>query len=364
MSDIPLSLYIHYPYCERKCPYCDFNSFTYAQNAAYIDAVAQDLQHSTQYTFGRELQSIFLGGGTPSLMSTQELEVLFSVINQHYQLGSDIEITLEANPSSLTLEKLQLYKSLGINRISVGVQSFDDRYLQFLGRVHSSAQAKGAMENVATLFDNFNIDIIFGLQGQGVAEVESDLAQALAFAPSHLSFYQLTIEPNTYFAKHPPVLPDDERLYQMMQRGVGMLEQQGLIRYEVSAYGRPSKHNMNYWQFGDYIGVGAGAHGKITTESDIFRTTKTKRPQDYVRNTNATKNTIENLSFDFMLNALRLKKGFDLSLFTQCTGLDIASIDSQLKKAEYLELITRDNNILIPTALGFNHLNTLQELFL
>jgi oxygen-independent coproporphyrinogen-3 oxidase len=370
MKNLPLSLYIHYPWCEKKCPYCDFNSHT-SQNLEarllknnYVSAVINDLKNSSKYAKNRELVSIFIGGGTPSLMDTKDLVKLFHSINKYYTLSPTIEITIEVNPSSASLEKFKFYQNIGINRISIGVQSFDEKNLQFLGRVHTQKQALSSLENAKQVFDNFNLDIIFGLQNQSVKDVKSDLKIALSFEPTHLSFYQLTIEPNTYFAKYPPILPSDEKLYQMMITGEKLLQDYGLKRYEVSAYGRPSKHNMNYWQFGDYIGIGAGAHGKISHNGEIFRTLKNKKPSDYINSQQAKITPIYNLAFDFMLNALRLKNGFNLDLFNKTTNLDLSSIQTQIKKAQDLGLITIKNNHLKPTKLGFNHLNSLQEIFL
>lgn len=363
---MPLTLYIHYPWCESKCPYCDFNSHTKNIDKHYIDAVIDDLKQSLHLVQGREITAIFIGGGTPSLMSIVEIDTLFNALNTHLTFAKSIEITIESNPSSSESAKFEFYKNIGINRLSIGVQSFDDRFLKFLGRAHSSNQAKNALENAHKYFDNFNLDIIFGLQNQTLAQSQRDLHTAMSFKPTHLSFYQLTIEPNTYFAKYPPILPSDENLYQMMQGGIEVLEKNNYPRYEVSAYGKPSKHNMNYWQFGDYIGIGAGAHGKITQDGKIFRTTKNKSPKEYMQNNSAKITQIENLSFDFMLNALRLKNGFDTNLFTQRTGQHLSIIDTELRKAQELELITMDahNTKIIPTTLGFNHLNSLQELFL
>lgn len=363
MNNLPLSLYIHYPWCEKKCPYCDFNSHTFASNKHYINALISDLKSSIKYTQNREIISIFIGGGTPSLMELKDLEILFNNITKYYRLSKDIEITIEVNPSSASPEKFHFYKQIGINRVSIGVQSFEDKYLAFLGRVHTKNQAMTTLKNATKIFDNVNLDIIFGLQNQSLSDVKKDLLTALNFNTTHLSFYQLTIEPNTYFAKYPPILPSDEKLFDMMNLGISLIEKK-LKRYEVSAYGTPSKHNMNYWKFGDYIGIGAGAHGKITQDDKIFRTLKNKSPKDYIYNQNDKIQTIENLAFDFMLNTLRLKNGFDLDLFKKTIGLDIKVIKNQLQKAQDLELITIKNNHLTPTKLGFNHLNSLQELFL
>ena len=364
MFKLPLSVYIHYPWCEKKCPYCDFNSHTFRINENYINALNKDLLHSAQYVDNRLIQSIFIGGGTPSLMSIKDLDLLFNTIHKNYKLTDNAEITIEVNPSSASLEKFNFYQDIGINRVSIGVQSFVNKYLKFLGRVHNNNQAISALSMATEVFDNVNCDIIFGLQNQSLAEVENDLLTALKFNISHLSFYQLTIEPNTYFAKYTPILPDDDKLFEMMDLGVEILQQNNLNRYEVSAYGRESLHNMNYWQFGDYIGIGAGAHGKITKGDRIFRTLKNKNPKDYINRPYDKIKDIKNLAFDFMLNALRLNNGFSLSLFTDTTKLGIKNIEQQLDKATNLGLIEINSNYLKPTNLGFNHLNSLQELFL
>lgn len=362
-QNIPLTLYIHYPWCEKKCPYCDFNSHITTIDNDYIDVLILDLKNSLKYIQGRKIAAIFIGGGTPSLMSIQDIAKLFEALNKYLTFEDDIEITIESNPSSAEVGKFKFYKSIGINRISIGIQSFDDKNLKFLGRIHNAKQAQNALTIASETFANFNLDIIFGLQSQSLKNSQNDLKIALSFNPSHISFYQLTIEPNTYFSKFPPILPSDERLYQMMESGIELLENNDYKRYEVSAYGLPSKHNLNYWKFGDYIGIGSGAHGKITTTNGIIRTTKLKSPKDYIFDNSAKITQIKSLDFDFMLNALRLKNGFDKNLFTQRTGQDLTTIKQQLTKAKNLELITINNKI-TPTTLGFNHLNSLQELFL
>jgi putative oxygen-independent coproporphyrinogen III oxidase len=363
IKNIPLTLYIHYPWCESKCPYCDFNSHTTAVDNSYINALIDDLKNSLHLVQGRKIAAIFIGGGTPSLMTTSEIDKLFNALNKYLTFDENAEITIESNPSSSESAKFEFYKSVGINRLSIGVQSFDDKFLQFLGRAHDSKQAQKTLENADKYFDNFNLDIIFGLQNQNLKQSANDLKTAFKFNPTHISFYQLTIEPNTYFAKFPPILPSDENLYQMMEGGINLLAENNYQRYEVSAYGKASKHNLNYWNFGDYIGIGSGAHGKITTSDGIFRTTKNKSPKDYIKDNSAKNQSIENLGFDFMLNALRLKNGFDKELFEKRTGQKLSNIDELLQKAQNLELITINKKI-TPTELGFNHLNSLQEIFL
>lgn len=369
LNNVPLTLYIHYPWCQSKCPYCDFNSHTKNLDNNYLNFLIDDLKNSLYLIQNRRIAAIFIGGGTPSLMSVYEVDKLFNALNKYLTFDENIEITIESNPSSSESFKFEFYRSVGINRLSIGIQSFNDKHLKFLGRVHNSKQAKNALENAGKYFDNFNLDIMFGLQNQTIMEIEDDLKTAFKFAPSHISFYQLTIEPNTYFAKFPPILLSDENLYQMMQNGINLLEQNNYPRYEISAYGKPSKHNLNYWNFGDYIGIGSGAHGKITEvnqikNNHIFRTLKNKSPKAYIQDNSAKIIGIDDLSFDFMLNALRLKNGFDKELFMQRTGQNLQIIDKNLQKAQNLGLIVIIDNKITPSKLGFNHLNSLQELFL
>ncbi len=364
----PLSLYIHYPWCVKKCPYCDFNSHDCNQRSGYIESLLEDLNEDLDYIQGRVIQSIFLGGGTPSLMSEQELSKLFTGLKKMLKFANDIEITLETNPGVFEIEKFKLFKHIGINRLSIGVQSFDDRHLQSLGRIHNADEAIYACEQANQVgFKCFNIDIMYGLERQTLDECLSDVYQAMRLKPDHISFYQLTIEPNTYFAKYTPILPSDEVVWQMGDAGVSLLERNGYTRYEVSAFGKiPSKHNLNYWQFGDYIGIGAGAHGKITLlkESFPFRTIKARLPKDYLENRQKQVNQIENLNFDFMLNALRLKHGFDLRLFELRTRQPIQVIECQLNKAKALGLFELDGKLAKPSKKGFNFLNDLQAIFL
>ncbi len=259
----PLSLYIHYPWCVKKCPYCDFNSHENGSKSGYIEELLNDLDTDLSYIQGRSIHSIFIGGGTPSLMSEQDLSMLFSGLRQKLNFDQNIEITLETNPGTFEIEKFKAFKKIGINRLSIGVQSFNDQNLQALGRIHSAKEAIEACTQASKIFDNFNIDLMYGLQAQTTSECLDDLQQAIDLSPAHISFYQLTIEPNTLFAKFPPVLPKEDTLFSMGEAGVDLLEQCGFSRYEVSAFGKiPSKHNVNYWEFGDYIGIGAGAHGK------------------------------------------------------------------------------------------------------
>ncbi len=363
----PLSLYIHYPWCVKKCPYCDFNSHEGNNRDGYITALLNDLDQELSYVQNRTIHSIFIGGGTPSLMSEEDLSKLFEGLRLRLNFDENIEITLETNPGTFEIEKFKAFKQIGINRLSIGVQSFNDQNLKTLGRIHSAEEALNACIQAGNIFDNFNIDLMYGLQAQTTDECLSDLQQALDLNPTHISFYQLTIEPNTLFAKFPPLLPKEDEIFSMGKAGVNLLEQHGFSRYEVSAFGKiPSKHNINYWEFGDYIGIGAGAHGKITLaqEQKIIRTLKSKAPKDYIENCKKATEAIENITFEFMLNALRLKQGFDESLFSSRTGKPLSLIHDKLDKAKDLELLKQCGSKLIPTQKGYDFLNDLQELFL
>jgi len=363
----PLSLYIHYPWCVKKCPYCDFNSHEGNNRDGYITALLNDLDQELSYVQNRAIHSIFIGGGTPSLMSEKDLSKLFEGLRLRLNFDDDIEITLETNPGTFEIEKFKAFKQIGINRLSIGVQSFNDQNLKTLGRIHSADEALNACIQAGKIFDNFNIDLMYGLQAQTADECLSDLQQALDLNPTHISFYQLTIEPNTLFAKFPPVLPKEDEIFSMGEAGVNLLEQHEFSRYEVSAFGKtPSKHNINYWEFGDYIGIGAGAHGKITLaqEQKIIRTLKSKAPKDYIENCKKTTEVIENTTFEFMLNALRLKKGFDFDLFESHTGQSIKTIEAHLAKAQVLDLLIMKGGRVRPSEKGYNFLNDLQAIFL
>lgn len=363
----PLSVYIHYPWCVKKCPYCDFNSHEKGRTKDYIHALIKDLEQDLPYVQDRKIKSIFIGGGTPSLMSPSELESILDTVQKKLKLKSDIEITLESNPGTFELEKFKDFHTVGINRLSVGVQSFCDQHLESLGRIHSAKEAHKACTKAVEIFDNLNIDLMFGLQNQTLQNCIDDVQTAINLAPTHISFYQLTLEPNTYFAKFPPKLPADDDIWQMSDEGIKLLEKNGFLRYEVSAFGKiPSKHNLNYWQFGDYIGIGAGAHGKITDieNNKIFRTVKSKSPADYLKKIGKKVTLIDNLPFDFMLNALRLKQGVDVDLFNQRTGLNINTIDNKLDKAKSLGLLSESNAIIKSTQKGYDFLNDLQSIFL
>jgi oxygen-independent coproporphyrinogen-3 oxidase len=349
----------------KKCPYCDFNSHEGGDRAGYINALLEDLRADLPYVQDREIGSIFIGGGTPSLMQADELRILLEGLTQYLTFKKEIEITLEANPNSFEVGKFQAFKEAGVNRLSIGVQSFEGTNLHNLGRVHTALEAFDACKQASRIFDNFNIDLMYGLTQQSLAGSQQDIKTALSFSPKHLSFYQLTIEPNTYFHKHTPSLPTQEMLWQMGEAGETLLMRAGLARYEVSAFGSPAKHNLNYWEFGDYIGIGAGAHGKITLPNQTpFRTLKAKNPKDYLQDFGKKITVIENLSFDFMLNALRLKEGFEVDLFSQRTGLSLQTIVEELEKAQDLNLLNITKNRIKPTSKGFYFLNDLQEIFL
>ncbi|MDC3360858.1 radical SAM family heme chaperone HemW [Candidatus Thioglobus sp.] len=369
----PLALYIHYPWCVKKCPYCDFNSHEGLIHNGYIKALLKDLDNDLKFIQNRKIHSIFIGGGTPSLMSIEDAYELFDGLNERLSISKNIEITIEANPGTFEVEKFAEFRKAGINRLSVGVQSFKDNQLKFLGRIHSGGDALKAISEAKKVgFDNLNIDLMYGLKDQTIDMCLEDVMQAIELKPSHISFYQLTLEQNTLFAKYPPKLPIDEKIWDMGEQGADLLNQNGYRQYEVSAYSRrPSKHNINYWKFGDYIGIGAGAHGKITDveSQQIFRTLKPKSPKDYLSKMQtgedvSTKKEVGNVAFEFMLNSLRLKDGFSSSLFESRTGLLIKSLSSELARAENLGLLENKSNWIKPTSKGFNFLNELQEIFL
>ena len=369
----PLALYIHYPWCVKKCPYCDFNSHEGSIHNGYIKALLKDLDDDLKFIQNRKIHSIFIGGGTPSLMSIEDAYELFDGLNERLSISKNIEITLEANPGTFEVEKFAEFRKVGINRLSVGVQSFKENQLKFLGRIHSGGDALRAISEAKKVgFDNLNIDLMYGLKDQTIDMCLEDVMQAIELKPSHISFYQLTLEPNTLFAKYPPKLPIDEKIWDMGEQGAALLNQNGFRQYEVSAYSeRPSEHNINYWKFGDYIGIGAGAHGKITDveSQQIFRTLKPKSPKEYLSKMQTgadipTKKEVDNVAFEFMLNSLRLKDGFSSSLFESRTGLLIKSLSSELGRAENLGLLENKNNWIKPTSKGFNFLNELQEIFL
>ena len=374
----PLSLYVHLPWCIKKCPYCDFNSHEMARaelpEQRYIDALIADLEASLPLIWGRSVHSIFIGGGTPSLFSPAAIDRLLADIRARLRLDADCEITLEANPGTFEKDRFKAFRSAGVTRLSVGVQSFNDAHLKALGRVHDSAQAIAAVEEAAASFETFNLDIMYALPGQTLAGLEKDMRQALALSPPHISIYHLTIEPNTYFAKFPPVIPEEDLAYAMLDRITEMTAQAGMQRYEVSAYAKPGHrcfHNLNYWQFGDYLGIGAGAHSKLSFAHRIVRQVRWREPGLYTENALAGEAVTQeaevsraDLPFEYMLNALRLRDGFKLQDFTEKTGLPVSALQTGLDEAERKGLIERDLTSLRPTERGFDFLNDLQSLFL
>ncbi|MDD2926933.1 radical SAM family heme chaperone HemW [Rhodoferax sp.] len=374
----PLSLYVHLPWCLKKCPYCDFNSHEMRAaelpEQAYLTALLADLEASLPLVWGRVVQSIFIGGGTPSLFSPQAIDQLLAGLRARLRLAADCEITLEANPGTFETDRFKAFRAAGVTRLSVGVQSFNDDFLRALGRVHDRAQALAAVQEAAAAFDTFNLDLMYALPGQTLAELRQDVATALALAPPHLSIYHLTIEPNTFFAKYPPAAVDDDTAADMLDLITDMTGQAGLGRYEVSAYARSGHacaHNLNYWQFGDYLGIGAGAHSKLSFAHRVVRQVRLQNPARYMTQALAGSAVTQehevsraDLPFEFMLNALRLADGFDLSLFSERTGLASTALADGLEQAERQGLLTRDLVRARPTARGFDFLNDLQSLFL
>ena len=389
----PLSVYVHLPWCLKKCPYCDFNSHEYRSpvltaplmqvlatpvaipEAAYLDALCADIESSLPLVWGRPVHSVFIGGGTPSLFSPAGIARLISDLRARLPLVPDCEITLEANPGTFEKDRFHAYKMAGVTRLSVGVQSFNDQHLKAIGRVHDGAQAMAAVQEAAQAFDTFNIDLMYALPNQSPQDLQHDVSTALALQPSHLSIYHLTIEPNTLFAKHEPAgLPPEDQAYDMLDLITDHTAKQGLQRYEVSAFAKEGHrcwHNTNYWQFGDYLGVGAGAHSKISFAHRICRMVRHREPGLYMQKamgegavTSVEEISRAQLPFEFMLNALRLKDGFDVQSFLDRTGLPISAIDAALDKAVSLGLLERDMRQVRPTERGFDMLNDLQALFL
>ena len=381
----PLSLYVHLPWCLKKCPYCDFNSHEWQSGAGgelpeqrYLDALCADLEHSLPLIWGRAVHSIFIGGGTPSLFSPAAIDRLISDLRARLNLEADCEITLEANPGTFEKDRFKAFRAAGVTRLSIGVQSFNDAHLKALGRVHDRAQALAAVEEAASAFDTFNLDLMYALPGQTLAHLEEDLDTLLAFEPPHVSVYHLTIEPNTVFAKFPPQVPQDDDAYAMLDRITERTAIAGMQRYEVSAYAKPNHrcwHNLNYWQFGDYLGIGAGAHSKLSFAHRVVRQVRHRDPRmfmDHALDTSRAERAVSHseevaradLPFEFMLNALRLPDGFLLADFTERTGLPVTVLQSALTRAEEKGLITRDLQRVVPTTRGFDFLSDLQALFL
>ncbi|XXE94463.1 radical SAM family heme chaperone HemW [Pseudomonas sp. D1-2] len=373
----PLALYIHIPWCVRKCPYCDFNSHTASPQLPeeeYVDALLADLDQDLHGVHGRPLSSIFFGGGTPSLFSAQALGRLLRGVEARIPFAPDIEITLEANPGTFEQEKFVAYRALGINRLSIGIQSFQQAKLQALGRIHNGDEAVRAAGMARQAgFDNFNLDLMHGLPDQSLEDALSDLRQAIALKPTHLSWYQLTLEPNTVFWNQPPILPEDDTLWDIQEAGQALLAEHGYDQYEVSAYaqpGRAARHNLNYWSFGDFIGIGAGAHGKLShPDGRIVRTWKTRLPKDYL---NPAKRFLagekslanEELPFEFLMNALRLTEGVAAQLYPQRTGLSLESLADGRREAEQSGLLQVEPSRLVATERGQLFLNDLLQKFL
>lgn len=376
----PLSLYIHIPWCVKKCPYCDFNSHESRfkdgeiPQEAYVDALIADLELATPKVWGRKIHSIFFGGGTPSLFSAESIDRILSHVRMLTSLEYDAEITLEANPGTVDSAHFAGYKQAGVNRLSLGIQSFNNKHLKALGRIHDSDQALAAIELALNTFDRVNCDIMYALPDQTLEEALADAHAAIRLNPSHLSFYHLTLEPNTPFYRTPPSLPDDDASAEMQQEIENLLAQHGYEHYETSAFakkGQRARHNLNYWQFGDYLGIGAGAHGKLSYHDKITRETRPKHPKAYMQQALEGKAIerewmieTQDLGFEFMMNALRLIDGVPITLFQQRTGLDIHTQEIAIKQAQAKNLLVIENGYIKPTLLGQRFLNELLALFI
>jgi len=374
----PLSLYIHFPWCVKKCPYCDFNSHEAKGGGfpekEYLDALRADLEMALPLIWGRKIYTVFIGGGTPSLMSAAGLDRLLSDLRTLLPLDGAAEITMEANPGTFEAEKFKSYRASGINRLSIGIQSFNASHLQSLGRIHDGDEARRAVEIALANFDNFNLDLMYALPSQTLEQARDDIETAMAFKPPHLSLYHLTMEPNTLFAKYPPALPDDDASADMQDMIAELTAARGYGRYEVSAYAQPghqARHNLNYWEFGDYLGIGAGAHTKLSFPHRVLRQARYKQPKTYMEQMAAGAPVQEeyeigrdDMGFEFMLNTLRLTGGFSPNLFGERTGLSLNAIEKTLNAAEAKGLLYRDHAIIRPTELGQRFLNDLQQMFL
>lgn len=373
----PLALYIHIPWCVRKCPYCDFNSHEVRgglPEQEYVAALIRDLETELPNIWGRPVYSVFIGGGTPSLLSAQALEKIIAAVRMLLPLDMNAEITLEANPGTVEAEKFAGFRDAGVNRLSLGIQSFNDAHLKALGRIHDADQARRAVEIAQHHFDNINLDLMYGLPEQTLQQAEQDVRAALEFAPQHLSCYHLTLEPNTLFHRHPPSVPDDETSSAMQQRIEEWLAACGYQHYETSAFAQPKKqarHNLNYWQFGDYLGIGAGAHSKLSFHDRVVRKARYKQPQAYLEQValgapvqSEHQLGCSDLAFEFMMNALRLNEGFIPALFTERTSLSLLMLRHELEQAERRGLLLRDAQRIAPTDLGRRFLNDLLEIFL
>ncbi|MBU1213616.1 MAG: radical SAM family heme chaperone HemW [Gammaproteobacteria bacterium] len=373
----PLSLYIHIPWCVRKCPYCDFNSHE-AHGAIpdreYVDALLRDLDSALPLIWGRKVYSVFIGGGTPSLLSGDALAYLLTQVRMRLPLAHEAEITLEANPGTVEADKFVAFRDAGVNRLSLGIQSFNYIHLQALGRIHSGDEARRAIEIAQTHFDNINLDLMYALPGQSQQAALLDLRTALSFAPQHLSCYHLTLEPNTLFAHHPPQLPDDDASSEMQLGIETLMAEHGYQHYETSAFAKPgkhSRHNLNYWQFGDYLGIGAGAHSKLSFHDKVIRQARHKQPKAYMDGVAQGRQVQseqvlgkDDLTFEFMMNALRLNGGFEETLFQERTSLPLLLIRHELEQAEQKGLLGREAGRIAPTEMGQRFLNDLLQVFL
>nr|WP_298123396.1 radical SAM family heme chaperone HemW [uncultured Pseudoxanthomonas sp.] len=377
----PLSLYVHMPWCVRKCPYCDFNSHQGKGELpfdAYVDALLRDLDHDLPLVWGRTVHSVFFGGGTPSLFPPEAIDRFLQAASSRLRFAPGLEVTLETNPGTAEHGRFESYRAAGVNRISFGIQSFDDGSLEKLGRIHDSREAEQAVKLAQDAgFDNLNLDLMYALPGQTLTMAEHDLQRAFALRPAHISHYQLTLEPNTVFFSRPPQgIPDDDHAWDMQEHCQALLADAGYGHYEVSAYAQPGRrcaHNMNYWRYGDYIGIGAGAHGKITVgaTAQILRRWKVKHPTSYLATAGTPQAiggdddiTPERRPFEFMLNALRLQEGFALADFTATTGLPVATIEAALEQARRHGWLDLSDTHVQPTALGRRFTNDVIELFL
>jgi oxygen-independent coproporphyrinogen-3 oxidase len=387
----PLSLYIHFPWCEKKCPYCDFNSHQIKDSAGnadssakasqgfdevrYIKALIADLETELPRIWGRQVHSIFIGGGTPSLLSADGMNELLSAIRARVNLEPDCEITMEANPGSVEANKFAGFANAGINRVSLGIQSFQGQQLKALGRIHNGEEAKRAIAIALQHFKSVNLDLMFGLPNQTLEAAKADIETALSFKTPHLSFYNLTLEPNTYFANFPPKLPNEDEIDAIFEQNLALLKAAGYRRYEISAYAKKDqecKHNLNYWRFGDYIGIGAGAHGKISFPDKITRQVRERHPETYMQAMESKGNALieareipaKDLPFEFMLNTLRLIDGVDTITFSERTGLPLNVVSKGLDEASKKGLLDSNPNKLKATEQGLRYLNNLQEMFL
>jgi len=377
----PLALYIHFPWCEKKCPYCDFNSHQVKDGVQgfdeerYIKALITDLETELPRIWGRQVHSIFIGGGTPSLLSPTGMNDLLSAIRARVNLEPGAEITMEANPGSVEADKFTAFAKSGINRVSLGIQSFQDEQLKALGRIHNGEEAKQAIAIAVENFKSVNIDLMYGLPNQSLAAAKADIETALSFKTPHLSLYNLTLEPNTYFANFPPKLPSEDEIDAIFEQNLELLTAAGYKRYEVSAYAKKDqecKHNLNYWRFGDYIGIGAGAHGKISFPDKVTRQVRERHPETYMQAMESKGNALiesrevsaKDLPFEFMLNTLRLTDGVETKTFSERTGLPLHVISKGLEEASKKGLLDDNPTALKATALGLRYLNNLQEMFL